>query len=145
MYVISLKMRLLLFLSHLSLYKAEECTGKGEDREDHEIKHYRSGGQEIKRYLKFFFISRIQAGKDNTRELVTLVGLFPLHSGPNCDNIVSVKNYNGFQRMEAFVLALNELNYKRQQRMNISLTSKVLNPILQALSGSASFHGSHSL
>ena len=63
MYVISLKMRLLLFLSYLSLYKAEECTGKGEDREDHEIKHYRSGGQEIKRYLKFFFISSSQWSK----------------------------------------------------------------------------------
>ena len=25
-----------------------------------------------------------------------------------------MKNYNGFQRMEAFVLALNELNYKRR-------------------------------
>ena len=69
------------------------------------------------RCLKFIFFSRIQAGKNNARELVTLVGLFPLHSGPGCEKIVSVKNYNGFQRMEAFVLALNELNYKRQQRL----------------------------
>lgn len=56
---------------------------------------------------------RIQAEKNNTLELVTLVGLFPLHNGQNCDEIVSVKKYNGFQRMEAFILALNELNYKR--------------------------------
>ena len=40
------------------------------------------------------------------------MGLFPLHRGPACDEIVSVKNYNGFQRMEAFVLALNEINRK---------------------------------
>ena len=47
------------------------------------------------------------------RVRVTLVGLFPLHKGGGCDQIVSVKNYNGFQRMEAFVLALEQLNYKR--------------------------------
>ena len=47
------------------------------------------------------------------RVRVTLVGLFPLHKGRGCDQIVSVKNYNGFQRMEAFVLALEQLNYKR--------------------------------
>ena len=56
------------------------------------------------------YISRIQAEQENSLELVTIVGLFRLHTGPNCDEIVSVKNYNGFQRMEAFVLALKELN-----------------------------------
>ena len=58
------------------------------------------------------YVSRIQAEKGNPLELVTLVGLFRLHTGPSCDEIVSVKNYNGFQRMEAFVLALKELNNK---------------------------------
>ena len=43
---------------------------------------------------------------------MTLVGLFPLHKGHNCDELVSVKNYNGFQRMEAFILALEKLNSK---------------------------------
>ena len=56
------------------------------------------------------YVSRIQAEQGNSLELVTLVGLFRLHTGPNCDEIVSVRNYNGFQRMEAFVLALKELN-----------------------------------
>ena len=41
---------------------------------------------------------------------MTLVGLFPLHTGHRCEKIVSVKNYNGFQRMEAFVLALEKVN-----------------------------------
>lgn len=59
------------------------------------------------------FVVRIQADEANTLELVTLVGLFRLHTGHNCTEIVSVRNYHGFQRMEAFVLALKELNYNR--------------------------------
>ena len=42
MYVVLLNMKVLLFLSYLSLYKAEECTGKGED---HDPKFYRSEGK----------------------------------------------------------------------------------------------------
>ena len=63
------------------------------------------------------YVSRIQAEKGNPLELVTLVGLFRLHTGPSCDEIVSVKNYNGFQRMEAFVLALKTLNEKRDSEV----------------------------
>lgn len=61
----------------------------------------------------YFFVLSIQQPKSDARARVTLVGLFPLHQGPNCDQIVSVKNYYGFQRMEAFILALNVLNNKR--------------------------------
>ena len=53
---------------------------------------------------------RITQPKTDTRPIVTLVGLFPLHRGTDCTEIVSVKNYNGFQRMEAFVLALEKVN-----------------------------------
>jgi len=58
--------------------------------------------------IKFYRISQ-PAGDDRPR--VTLVGLFPLHKGSDCSEIVSVKNYNGFQRMEAFVLALEKVNH----------------------------------
>ena len=61
-----------------------------------------------------FFLARIQRKPEGVNRVrVTLVGLFPLHKGGGCDQIVSVKNYNGFQRLEAFVLALEQLNYKR--------------------------------
>eukprot|EP00092_Neocalanus_flemingeri_P024712 GFUD01026801.1.p1 GENE.GFUD01026801.1~~GFUD01026801.1.p1 ORF type:complete len:923 (-),score=169.35 GFUD01026801.1:112-2880(-) len=57
--------------------------------------------------IKFY---RISQPNGDQRPRVTLVGLFPLHKGTNCNEIVSVKNYNGFQRMEAFVLALDKVN-----------------------------------
>jgi hypothetical protein len=47
---------------------------------------------------------------DDTRPRVTLVALFPIHDGDACNNIVCVKNYNGFQRMEAFAWAVDTIN-----------------------------------
>ena len=41
---------------------------------------------------------------------MTLVGLFPLHRGPDCLEIVKSSNYRGFQRMEAMVRAVKEVN-----------------------------------
>ena len=54
--------------------------------------------------------SRISQPAGDDRPRVTLVGLFPLHKGADCTEIVSVKNYNGYQRMEAFVMALEKVN-----------------------------------
>ena len=75
--------------------------------------------------IKQCFVCRIQAGQNSTRELVTLVGLFRLHTGPDCDEIVSVKNYNGFQRMEAFVLALNELNSRNIEEKQVFIEAMI--------------------
>ena len=41
---------------------------------------------------------------------MTLVGLFPLHRGPDCSEMVKSSNYRGFQRMEAMVRAIKEVN-----------------------------------
>ena len=60
---------------------------------------------------------RIRAERANGKPTVTLIGFFPIHGGKKCDTIVSVKNYNGFQRMEAFVLALKTLNEKRDSEV----------------------------
>ena len=89
----------------LTFIKANESTVR-----DEEPKFYRYLKDSLSYKATICFDCRIQARQNNTLELVTLVGLFRLHTGPNCDKIVSVKNYNGFQRMEAFVLALKEIN-----------------------------------
>ena len=75
--------------------------------------------------IKQCYLCRIQAGQNNTLELVTLVGLFRLHTGPDCDEIVSVKNYNGFQRMAAFVLALNELNSRNIEEKQVFIEAMI--------------------
>lgn len=80
---------LILCLNHGSKAENDQCKVK-----DKEINFYR--------------ISQ-PAGDDRPR--VTLVGLFPLHKGADCTEIVSVKNYNGYQRMEAFVMALEKVNH----------------------------------
>ena len=51
-----------------------------------------------------------------------MVGLFPLHQNtPDkmCNKIVSVKNYNGYQRMEAFVLALEKVNNQQFYKSDV--------------------------
>ena len=68
------------------------------------------------RELSAFFVKplnfnvRIRQKPGDDRPVFTIVGFFPLHKGTDCKEIVSVKNYNGFQRMEAFVLALEKVN-----------------------------------
>ena len=72
-----------------------------------------------------YFIFRTRRATNDYDARVTLIGLFPLHQGTNCDKIVSVKNYNGFQRMEALVLAINELNkYVNKMRHSSRSSSK---------------------
>ena len=81
-------------------------------------------------------LKRIQKENPDSRPNVTLIAFFPIHGGESCDEVVSVKNYNGFQRMEvqfvfffylfysylfkAFVLALNELNGRSDSEVFIS-------------------------
>ena len=62
-----------------------------------------------KRQSVHFVFSSIRPDGD-PRPRVTLIALFPVSHGPACDQLVCVKNYNGFQRMEAFVWAVNKIN-----------------------------------
>jgi len=67
---------------------------------------------------------RISQNAGDSRPRVTLVGLFPLHqNSPDkmCNKIVSVKNYNGYQRMEAFVLALEKVNNQQFYKSDVFL------------------------
>ena len=86
-------------------------------------------------------IIRIQQPNNVKGVRVTLIGLFPLHKGKNCDQIVEVKNYNGFQRMEAFVLALKELNNRTEVKdSNILLEAILYDTCSDVLAEHVSFY-----
>lgn len=50
-------------------------------------------------------------------ERLTLVGLFPIHER-DCHRILTAKHFNGFQRAEAMVFALDKINAENDNNNN---------------------------